>query len=405
MKQVKVIFSILILFLIFFNTSLIAQNIQQVTPSTATRSAEEIKSLFGDKIRVSESEILEFYLNHWTLEQAYSENCRTPKTKMTSISDDKVGFDWDDALLAGEGQYIVSYIRLSTGAIDRVVTQESNVDLEIPNDLYLFAFQSQCSGNRSALDIIIIEKPLDFVNKNCDCPRYSLVWTALFTDAFPLVAVDWNTTNTSESYFVEVDIDDGPYASFRANILFGPIGPQIVGLSPECMKNVKLNADGSFLYMHEPDDDLIDLGVFGFFHNSSFLGGNPQFSFNFSGTAAATYDSGQIYLHKCDRLKRSENGLSDNFTSGSIEAIGLRSLINPFQNQTSIEYALPVAERVNMVLLDAFGRQVQVLKANAWTDAGTHQLAIDLTNQANGMYLCVLQTETETLSLKLLKTK
>jgi len=178
MKQTKNTFSVLIMLLFFLGTSLSAQEIQRITPSNALRSAKEIKDLFGDKIEVSPSEIEAFYLQQWNEEYPFNDNCEAPKAKLKDINNKDVTFKWNSTDNQN-GRYIVSYLRLSNGDSETIITSETTTTVETPNDLYLFVFQSQCASFASALDIIIIEKPLDFVEKNCNCPRYDHICTNL----------------------------------------------------------------------------------------------------------------------------------------------------------------------------------------------------------------------------------
>jgi len=111
--------------------------------------------------------------------------------------------------------------------------------------------------------------------------------------------------------------------------------------------------------MHEPGDQSLILGVFGFFSNTTSFYGPPQFSFNFT-----TY------------------GISN----------------------STIEYYLPTTEKIQLSIFDAYGKQVQILKNQELVDAGIHQLTIDLSDLPNGMYLCVLKSQSNILPLKLMKT-
>jgi len=59
---------------------------------------------------------------------------------------------------------------------------------------------------------------------------------------------------------------------------------------------------------------------------------------------------------------------------------------NPFNPITTIGFALPIAEKVNLVVYDLAGRQVARL-VDGWRDAGYHQVTFDATSFASGIYL------------------
>ncbi|MEI9808618.1 MAG: heparin lyase I family protein [Bacteroidota bacterium] len=58
---------------------------------------------------------------------------------------------------------------------------------------------------------------------------------------------------------------------------------------------------------------------------------------------------------------------------------------NPFNKQSSIQFTLPKAEKVNLSLIDLNGRVVKVLM-NASKDAGTHTVSFDAGSLAKGVY-------------------
>jgi len=376
-----------------------AQNIQVITPENAASSAQEIKSLFGEKIRVSDQDISNFYLQHWSENMPFNAEYSQPKAAVNDINNDFVAFEWDH-IPSSNVRYVVNYLRLSNNSSATFSTESNYIKIMAPNDLYLVTFQAWFPGGKGPLGIIIIEKPLEFQEKNCDCPSYYPIWTDNFSDVNPLVYENWNTFNTYQKYFVEVDFHDGPYASFVANITFGPGGPEIVSINPTCMTNVAYNYSGTYLYMHEPGNTSATLGVFGFFTNATSIFGPPQFSFNMDTYAMAFYDKGKVYVHKCKKIRPREEALNNPIIE---QKNYLKTLNNPFQSQTKIEYSLQEQDQVSITLFDANGKQVKVLKNQVLTDAGIHQLNIDGANLSNGVYFCILKTSKETHSLKLLK--
>jgi len=166
------------------------------------------------------------------------------------------------------------------------------------------------------------------------------------------------------------------------------------------MTNVAYNYSSTYLYMHEPGNTSATLGVFGFFTNATSIFGPPQFSFNMDTYAMAFYDKGKVYVHKCKKIRPREEAINNPIIE---QKNYLKTLNNPFQSQTKIEYSLQEQDQVSITLFDANGKQVKVLKNQVLTDAGIHQLNIDGSNLSNGVYFCILKTSKETHSLKLLK--
>ena len=77
---------------------------------------------------------------------------------------------------------------------------------------------------------------------------------------------------------------------------------------------------------------------------------------------------------------------------------------NPFNPTTMIQYSLPAAMEVRLVVYDVLGREVALLVEGAQS-AGHHTATFDATNLSNGLYLYTLQTPAQTLTGRMLLMK
>jgi subtilisin family serine protease len=77
---------------------------------------------------------------------------------------------------------------------------------------------------------------------------------------------------------------------------------------------------------------------------------------------------------------------------------------NPFNPSTVVPFSMPEAGAVRLEVYDATGRKVQTL-VNQVMSAGRHNVSIDASNWASGVYLYVLQTPEVTLTRKMLLIK
>jgi hypothetical protein len=77
---------------------------------------------------------------------------------------------------------------------------------------------------------------------------------------------------------------------------------------------------------------------------------------------------------------------------------------NPFNSQTSIEYSLPEAAHVTIVIYDLLGRNIETL-IDEHKQPGYHQATWDAKNVSSGMYLYRIQARdfSETKKMLLLK--
>lgn len=86
------------------------------------------------------------------------------------------------------------------------------------------------------------------------------------------------------------------------------------------------------------------------------------------------------------------------------DAVRLSSRPNPMRRQGTIEYALPEAQDVRLVLYDVLGRQLAVL-ADGRTEAGRHDVRLDADRLSSGVYFARLTTGAQTLTRKITVTR
>lgn len=59
---------------------------------------------------------------------------------------------------------------------------------------------------------------------------------------------------------------------------------------------------------------------------------------------------------------------------------------NPFTNETSLDFTLPVGNAVTIEVFDAVGKRIAVIAANEMFAAGQHSVRFDADMLPNGMY-------------------
>jgi hypothetical protein len=74
---------------------------------------------------------------------------------------------------------------------------------------------------------------------------------------------------------------------------------------------------------------------------------------------------------------------------------------NPFNPTTTIEFSLPLAERISLAVYDLIGRSVMTLVDGLY-EAGTHSVRLYAGSLCSGMYLFQLKSKTLTLSRKMI---
>jgi hypothetical protein len=73
---------------------------------------------------------------------------------------------------------------------------------------------------------------------------------------------------------------------------------------------------------------------------------------------------------------------------------------NPFNPSTTINYQVPSAGQVKLVVFDALGRQVSSL-VNEFQNAGSHSIVFNANNLSSGIYLYRLTAGSVTLTKKM----
>ena len=68
---------------------------------------------------------------------------------------------------------------------------------------------------------------------------------------------------------------------------------------------------------------------------------------------------------------------------------------NPFNPSTNLRFSLSIAAHIKLSIYDLTGKQIAVL-ISGYLPAGNHQLAWNAENQASGVYLLRLESDSET---------
>lgn len=398
-----------------YSSKVQAQNIPLVTPSNVTSVADQIEMYLGSRLNISTTKIVDFYLEHWE-DATYSELQVPPEGSPVDSDNQSISFEWNPVSLSGSPTItLVGYLSLSdeTSMLGENTIQ-NDITLNIPNDLYLFTFQTTTSSNeRSNLFSIIIEKPvLGVQDKDCNCKHHNLVWSSSIEEKkggnVTSDSYEWAPlTDQEEYYYCVLDFDFFPDASFRSRIIFDGDTPSSIGINGSCMENIRLNDDGTLLEAFNEDIEEQVLGTIGFVVNNGTESQLPEFTYFASSFFNPNMNTGTVNLYRCVG-KKGESGKAragiQNTGYAPASTLAIKELSHSFNAYKQVQYSLAASEKISISLYDSFGRMIKQIKQNEYTDAGTHHINIDLAYEASGFYICVLKTETEMVNVKLLRT-
>ncbi len=104
---------------------------------------------------------------------------------------------------------------------------------------------------------------------------------------------------------------------------------------------------------------------------------------------------GQEWVHEGSlALVLSKSGLVSNEDENEVpEVLSLSAYPNPFNPTTNLEFSLPEASRVFVEVYSITGQKVATLLSGEIKQAGRHDLKLDFSSQASGIYLVQIHTE------------
>jgi hypothetical protein len=125
----------------------------------------------------------------------------------------------------------------------------------------------------------------------------------------------------------------------------------------------------------------------GLYSYNAYVGEYPQYAWN-QGSFSFTKDE-QVGV-EMSLLDWLQSGWQDESTLGEValpnSVVLCEAYPNPFNPTTTISFALPVAETVNLSVYDLSGRQVAIL-VNGRRDAGVHEVTFEGSEMASGVYI------------------
>ena len=104
-------------------------------------------------------------------------------------------------------------------------------------------------------------------------------------------------------------------------------------------------------------------------------------------------------LHRAG-FRATGTGVKTGSTSQPDAVLLLRSYPNPCNDTTALEYVLPHAGSIRLMLYDVSGRTVRTL-FSGWKEAGQHRELLSSGRLASGLYFCRLEAEGQSVTHKL----
>ena len=117
-------------------------------------------------------------------------------------------------------------------------------------------------------------------------------------------------------------------------------------------------------------------------------------------------DNGDPLLESIGNTIRNHNGTSiqDEHLKEPASFILYNNYPNPFNPSTTIKFSLDEETRVKLIIYDVIGRVIETL-LNGYVSLGIHSVNFDGTKLPSGIYLCVLNSGSKTITNKMILLK
>ena len=155
------------------------------------------------------------------------------------------------------------------------------------------------------------------------------------------------------------------------------------GFSEKYIIVVKLDIDGELIWKRIYGGKKQDYGnSINQLNNGDFVivGGTNSNDDDFTNLNIGSYD---IFVMKLDSNGNLNNTTSINEFSEPTTTLSVHP--NPFSNTTTISYKVETPSNISIELLNTLGQTIEVLR-NDYSDSGTYQLPLNVSNLSSGMY-------------------
>ena len=254
----KLFFTLLVICTFSLNTSF-AQPTPLVTPTNYPQVAQEIYDMFGSIIQVNPLQIASFFTPAM---QNINLLIPEPGADILSYNGNDITFTWPDIPVAN--RYRVSHLNLRTGSFgSQLFTPQGNNEYtlsSIPDDLYLFAFQSQSGSEFSPSFIIIADKDvaIAFDPSGLDCECFTTNDPVLVTNSPAYLPQD-------KEILVEVIDTDESNTQVPVNIKVKTstdFSDLPITINPDCLQN-STSFDNKVIYFDYGADGSMSFDAFG----------------------------------------------------------------------------------------------------------------------------------------------
>jgi len=360
--------------------------------------------LFNERIEITNQELKDFFDDLWPEE--HDPNLLHPDVEYLSADHEEIIFEWDQLPAPSSNHFRIKSLSLTTGETTELYTPEFNVKLTLPNDFYLFSFQSMGGGGfTSDAYIIIIEKPVKYgAMGSCNCLNYDQIWDSALDEINENTSASyfWDTENEQDYFFCRVEYDSPNLntASFIMDVRFDGGIPIEIQTPSNCWENVAIGPEDGNAYLEIlPIENALAAATLSFNHVPGET--EPGFTYNASEDFEGV-PTGHVYLYRCGKKKRQSD--SNSITNSlKNEEIGLKELSHSFSSLKEIEFKLKSNKKVSLAIYNSYGQLVEQVINQENTTAGSHRTHIDFQNYPNGSYFCILKTDDQIKQLKLVK--
>ncbi|MEM9820837.1 MAG: T9SS type A sorting domain-containing protein [Bacteroidota bacterium] len=406
-KNKTTLLCLLIAFFFCISSPTNAQYIFPLSTFSTGSAASAVSNKLSAQVNVSQGELLTFFNGLFSNSGSQLEGVRPT---ISSLNAPTMTLDWSP--IEGSTSYNIAYKNLSEPGDEGLIntTETSYTFNNLPQRLYLFAFYAEVNGITSnRVNFIIVDLDLSIIidndifipteeektpnDKEEGCPDEIPIDVSTNTDHEYSIGFEWTNPCPITNYRVVVERVNANGNSYQSNYEVEYKKSLTVG-GTDLVRIASVGTNPG-----DPGDPPLGNHHVGRNNQYEVLLTTNYFTVIFPHQDKMEFASVEAF--QCACAISSPPG--DVKGIRKVDAINPKLQPNPVFSIGTLRYELDEPSDTHIYLVDATMRKRQTLLSATQQARGPHQLDIDMQHLSAGVYYCVIQTQYQQKSIKIIK--